>query len=217
MDKNKHIGYRPTWAEINLSSIDYNFTQVRKIISPRVKIMVTVKADAYGHGLIPVAKRLSCCGADYLGVASIDEGIKLRNAGLKLPILVLGVVLKKDIEPLFKYNLTATVCTRELAASLNRRAAQLGKPANVHIKVDTGMGRIGVLHEDAGSIVKDIRRFKFINIEGIFTHFAFADMDKAFTLYQINLFDRLIAGKRSPASMPMMMITVISSTRVKPV
>ena len=129
-----------------------------------------------------------------LPISSIDEGIKLRNAGLKLPILVLGVVLKKDIEPLFKYNLTATVCTRELAASLNRRAAQLGKPANVHIKVDTGMGRIGVLHEDAGSIVKDIRRFKFINIEGIFTHFAFADMDKAFTLYQINLFDRLIAG-----------------------
>jgi alanine racemase len=194
MNKNKHIGYRPTWAEINLRNIDHNFAQVKKIISPRVKIMVTVKADAYGHGLIPVAKRLCSCGADYLGVASIDEGIKLRSAGLKLPVLVLGAILKKDIEPLFKYNLTATVCTRELAASLNRRAARLRKPVNVHVKVDTGMGRIGVLYEDAGSIVKDIRRFKFINIEGIFTHFAFADMNKAFTLYQINLFDRLIAG-----------------------
>jgi alanine racemase len=189
---NKYIGYRPTWAEVNLSNIDYNFAQVRKIISPQVKVMVTVKADAYGHGLIPVSKRLCGCAADYLGVASIDEGIKLRQAGIRIPILVLGIVLKHDIEPLLKYNLTATVCTQEFAAALNKRAKARHKPANVHIKVDTGMGRIGVMPRQAGSVVKAIRGFKFINIEGIFTHFAFADMSREFTLYQINLFDRLI-------------------------
>jgi alanine racemase len=154
--------------------------------------MVCVKADAYGHGLIPVSKKLISCGVDYLGVASIDEGIKLREAGIGLPILILGLILKKDIQPVFKYKLTTTVCDEELACALNNKAKVIGEPVNVHIKVDTGMGRIGVLHQDAAQLIRKIHKLKFINIEGIFTHFACADMDKDFTAYQIDLLNRLI-------------------------
>jgi alanine racemase len=192
MTKNKYIGYRPTWAEINLNNLAYNFNQIKKLLAPKTKIMVCVKADAYGHGLIPVSKKLASCGVDYLGVASIDEGIKLREAGIDLPILILGLILKKDIQPVFKYKLTTTVCDEELARALNYKARLLGEPVNVHIKVDTGMGRIGVLHQDAEEFVKEIHKLKFINIEGIFTHFAFADINKDFTAYQIDLLNRLI-------------------------
>jgi alanine racemase len=189
---NKYIGYRPTWAEVNLNNLAHNFRQIKKMLSPETRIMVCVKADAYGHGLIPVSKKLVSCGVDYLGVASIDEGIKLREGGINLPILILGLILKKDIQPVFKYNLSVTVCDEDLARALNNKAKLLGRPASVHIKVDTGMGRIGVLHQDAERLVRRIHKLKFINIEGIFTHFAFADMNREFTLYQINLFNRLI-------------------------
>ncbi len=203
--------YRPTWAEVNLDNLAYNFNQIKKLLSPHIKVMVTVKADGYGHGLIPVTRKLVSCGADYFGVASIDEGIKLRQARINLPILVLGMILKDDIEVLFRYNLIPTVCTKDLANALNSKAKFLGKTINVHIKVDTGMGRLGVLHYDALKLVREAYRLKFINIEGIFTHFAFADLDKrftpletikkhgrskvsltGFTLYQIDLFTRLI-------------------------
>jgi len=203
MSKN-YIGYRPTWAEINLNNLAYNFYQIKKLLAPGVKIMVTVKADAYGHGLIPVTKRLISCGVDYLGVASIDEGIRLRQANISLPILILGLILKKDIEPLFRYKLTTTVCTEDLAIALNNKARLLGRPINVHIKVDTGMGRLGVLHEDAEALIKKIYKLKFINTEGLFTHLAFADMNKDFTLYQIDLFKRLLSKlNRASVNIPL--------------
>lgn len=203
MDKNNTIGYRPTWAEVNLNNLAYNFKQIKKLLAPKVKVMVTVKADAYGHGLIPVAKKLVSCGVDYLGVASIDEGIKLREAHIKLPILILGMVLKKDISPILRYNLFPMVCTQDLASALNKKACSLGKVINVHVKVDTGMGRLGVLYPDALAFIKNISRLKFVNIEGIFTHLAVADLDREFTLYQLELLSRLImklnnAGIRIP-------------------
>lgn len=185
--------YRPTWAEINLGNLAHNFMQIKKLLAPKVKVMVCIKADAYGHGLIPVARKLVSSGADSLGVASIDEGIKLRQAKINSPILILGLILKKDIMPVFKYRLTPTVCDEDLSSVLNNKARILKIPINVHIKVDTGMGRIGVLTQDALELVKKIKQMQFINIEGIFTHFAFADMNKAFTLYQINLFNQLIS------------------------
>ena len=192
MDRKSSIGYRPTWAQINLDNLAYNFQQIKKLLAPQVKIMVCVKADAYGHGLIPVSKRLVSCQVDYLGVASIDEGIKLRQAGINVPVLILGLILKKDIDPIFRYKLTTTICDEELASALNNQAKVSGGPINVHIKVDTGMGRIGVLPQDAVKLVKKIHKLKFINIEGIFTHLAFADLNREFTLYQIDLLSRLL-------------------------
>jgi len=190
--KNNYIGYRPTWAEVNLSNLEHNFFQIKKRVEPGTKILITIKADAYGHGLIPVAKRLQSCGIDFFGVASIDEGIKLREAGIKTPVLILGLILKEDIAPLFKFNLSTTVCDEELPKALNNKAKALRKRVNVQIKVDTGMGRIGIQHYDAHKLVNKISRLKHVNIEGIFTHFAFADLNKEFTFYQIDLFGRLI-------------------------
>ncbi|MBM3246857.1 MAG: alanine racemase [Candidatus Omnitrophica bacterium] len=190
---NQYIGYRPTWAEVNLDNLEHNFKQVKKIVEARTKIMVTVKADAYGHGLIPVAQRLNSCGVDYLGVASIDEGIKLREAGIKLPILILGIVMASHIEPLFRYDLAVNLCSAQLAEALNRKARSLTKKINVHIKVDTGMGRVGISCDDSLAFIEKVRNLKFINVEGIFTHFPMADLDERFTLYQINLFNQLVA------------------------
>ncbi|MDP2830780.1 MAG: alanine racemase [Candidatus Omnitrophota bacterium] len=193
MPNKNAIGYRPTWAEINLDHLEHNFKEVKSLLGPQTKVLVTVKADAYGHGLVEVAKRLVACGVDYLGVASIDEGIKLRGAGIKTPILLLGLILKKDINSLFTYQLTPAVCDRVMAKALNARAAVLKQKISVHIKVDTGMGRIGVLHTEALELAADIHKLKNITIQGIFTHFALADSDRKFTVLQINLFGRLIS------------------------
>ena len=192
MSNKNAIGYRPTWALIDLDNLEYNFKKVKSLLSPQTKVLVTVKADAYGHGLVAVAKRLVFCGVDYLGVASIDEGIELRKAKIKTPILLLGLILKKDIPPIFAYQLTPTICDWEMAVALNARAAALKQKLKVHIKVDTGMGRIGVLSQDALKLVMDISKLKNIIIQGIFTHFALADSDRKFTHLQIGLFNQLI-------------------------
>jgi alanine racemase len=194
-DKDK-IGYRPTWAEVNLNNLAYNFRQVKSHLPRPTKVLVTVKADAYGHGLIPISKRLAASGVDYLGVASIDEGIKLRKAQVKTPILVLGVILKQDIQSLFTFKLTPTICDYKLAFALSKKATALKKPMRLHIKVDTGMGRIGVAHQDALELVSKIHKLKSIVIEGIFTHFPFADSGRKFTAFQIKLFYKLVADLR---------------------
>ena len=193
MQNKKTIGYRPTWAEVDLGSIAHNFRMVRRMVAPQVKVMVTVKADAYGHGLVPVSRTLAGHGVEYFGVSSIDEGIRLRKALVRTPILVLGAVLEEDIGPLFSFGLTPTVCTMRFARVLNRyaRARRTRKP--VQIKVDTGMHRIGVLHSDAFALVRGVAALKSLVVEGIFTHFAFAEMNREFTDEQIDLFEQLNA------------------------
>ena len=204
MPNKNALGYRPTWAEINLNNLEHNFKAVKSCLRKQTKILVTVKADAYGHGLIPVSKRLVVSGVDHLGVASIDEGIKLRKAGIKTPILLLGLILKKDIQPLFTYRLTPTICDKEMAVAINSKAVSLKKNIALHVKVDTGMGRIGVLHNDAFKLIKDISKLKHITVEGIFTHFAFADINRKFTNYQINLFEKLVGDlKKSGILIPL--------------
>jgi len=190
--KNPEIGYRPTWAEVNLGNLEYNFRQVKSVVGLKVKVMATVKADAYGHGLLPVARRLAASGVDYFGVASIDEGIRLREAGIENPILILGMVLKNNISALFDYGLSVTVCDDDLVSALEIKGASCGKAVGVHIKVDTGMGRLGVAHEDAFGFIKRIYNKKFVKIHGLFTHFAFADINRDFTMEQIAIFGRLV-------------------------
>jgi len=197
MPNKKAIGCRPTWAEVNLNNLEYNFKQVKSLLKPQIKVLVTVKADAYGHGLIPVASRLVSCGLDYLGVASIDEGIKLREAGIKIPILVLGMILKEDIGPLFTYNLIPSLCDRKMALALNAKAKVLKQKIPVHIKVDTGMGRVGVLLKEAFKFIVGIHKLKHIQIQGIFTHFALADTDCDFTSGQIKAFNKLLGDLKN--------------------
>lgn len=184
--------YRPTFAQINLGNLAHNFYCIKRKLSPRTKVLVTVKADAYGHGLVEVSRKLKSCGVDYLGVASIDEGVVLREAGINLPVLVLGPVFARDAGALFEYRLIPAVSDEALAKALSKEAAAQGSAIKIHIKVDTGMGRIGVLHHDALDLVRTIHKLKAVAIEGIFTHFAFADMDRDFTLYQAKLFNGLL-------------------------
>lgn len=188
IDKKK-IGYRPTWAEVDLNNLSYNFQKIKSLISCDTKIMACVKADAYGHGIIPVSKKLESLGVDCLGVASIDEGIVLRKAGLKSQILILGLILKEDIEPLFKYRITPMVCLDDLARVLDKRACSKKIPIPVHIKLDTGMGRVGVLYEQALDFIRKVQKLKYIRIQGIFTHFPLADADDDFTHKQIRMLD----------------------------
>ena len=130
---------------------------------------------------------------DFLGVASIDEGILLRKEGINAPILVMGVVLGEHMGPLFTFNLTPTICDINQAVALQKKAKSLKRSINIHIKVDTGMGRIGVSHYDAAELVRKIATLRSLRIEGLFTHFAFADMNKKFTHYQAFLFYHLVS------------------------
>ncbi|MCQ9208533.1 MAG: alanine racemase, partial [Omnitrophica bacterium] len=144
---------RPTWVEIDLSAIRYNVGQIKKAVSSRqkrpVKIMVVVKANAYGHGLIEVARTLEGLDVHYLGVATLDEVVLLRKAGIKLPVLVLGTILPEEINYALGYDISLTVCNKQLARILNKKAKAAGKIVPVHIEIDTGMGRIGIWHEQA--------------------------------------------------------------------
>lgn len=184
--------YRPTWAEINLRSLDYNFNLVKRLVGAKVKILVPVKADAYGHGIIVISKRLEKLGVDYLGVASIDEGIALRENKIKNPILVLSPIFPDGVEAVLKHNLIPSVCTWELALKLNQQAARRNQKAPIHIKVDTGMQRVGIDHHSARKFIRRVSGLKNIIIEGIFTHFPCADNKPAFTREQIKMFEALI-------------------------
>ena len=186
------IGYRPTWVEIDLSALEHNFKQIRRSIKDSTGIIACVKADAYGHGAVPVSRRLLSLGVEYLAVASIDEAITLRKENIRTPILVLGMVLPAYVSPLFKYDITQTVCTWDLAEAISKQAAYFKKRAKIHIKVDTGMGRLGFPYNEAYGLIREIARLKFLKIEGIFTHFPSADSDFVFTRHQVDIFNKLI-------------------------
>ena len=184
--------YRPTWAEIDLGAIRHNFNQVQKLVGADVKIMAVVKANAYGHGIIEVARTLKEAGVDYLGVATVDEAVRLRQNKITTPVLVLGSSLPEEIDAVFKYDITLTVCNPELAAALNARARRAGRAARVHVKIDTGMGRIGVWHQEAVGFITWLSGLEKIDLDGVYTHFSSAGHDALFTAYQIDSFERIL-------------------------
>lgn len=190
------ITSRPTWVEIDLGAIKYNLSQIKKLITQThtstPKIMVVVKANAYGHGLLEVAQTLGKLSVDYLGVATLDEAIFLRRKGIGVPVLVLGAILPEEINLALDYDVTLTLCNDEFASKLNAKAKALNKIAPVHIEIDTGMGRIGFWHEEAFDFIKKIKRLKYIYLEGIYTHFASASRDNFFTNYQLYSFQDLL-------------------------
>jgi alanine racemase len=184
--------YRPTWAEIDLKAIEHNYKQVERLVGKNTNIMVVVKANAYGHGIVEVSTVLEKLGVDYLGVATTDEAVRLREYGIKTPILVLGSVLPDEVKVLVENNVTLTLCNEDLLNAIRKETAN-GLKAKVHIKIDTGMGRIGVWHEEALNFIKNLAQEKSIVIEGIYTHFSSAGRDDFFTNYQIESFEKLLA------------------------
>ena len=184
--------HRPTWAEIDLGAIDHNYRQVRKIVGKGINIMAVVKANGYGHGTVEVSSVLERAGVNYLGVATTDEAIRLRDHGITVPILILGSVLPYEVPVAVEKDITLSLSGEELLDAIRLQAAS-GRRVRVHVKVDTGMGRVGVWHENALDFVKRVSDEKGIILEGIYTHFSSAGRDDFFTNYQIEAFEKLLS------------------------
>lgn len=184
---------RPAWAEINLDAVAENVRQVKSLLRPETELMAVVKADGYGHGALPVACTALAAGAKSLAVAFVEEGITLRRAGLKAPVLLLGYTSPARFEELVHHTLTPTIFTLEAAAGFSEQAVAQNKVLPVHLKVDTGMGRVGFLPEQATAAIGQIAQLPGLKIEGIFTHLAMAEEIKSsYTLKQLALFDALL-------------------------
>jgi len=196
--------YRPTWAEIDLGNLAFNFRQLKKAAGNKVKMLAAVKANAYGHGMVEVSRKLQKCGVDYLGVASVDEALILRKADINVPVLVLGPTFSfQEMQTAADLGVTLTVADYAAALKLHRIAGNRRK-LKVHVKVDTGMGRLGIWHKEAEPVIRKISGLKHIFIEGIYTHFPSADTDMRFTKSQINHFaDLLAALEKQGISIPL--------------
>lgn len=194
---------RPAWAQIDLGALAHNYNEIKKQLQPGVKLCAVVKANAYGHGAVPVARTAVAAGAAYLAVATLSEGIELRQAGFTEPVLLLGLVLPEDARDVVRYGITQTVCDRELAQALSAEAVRQQRTAKIHLKVDTGMGRIGVPHEEIGALAADIAVMPGLEIEGMFSHFAMADCrDKSYTRQQLAKFRQAIAAVKKHGVSP---------------
>ena len=179
-----------TWAEISLANLEHNYRALRAC-APGSKFLGVVKANAYGHGAVPVAKKLEKLGADYLAVACLDEAEELRRAGIQAPILILGVTPAEFAARVVELDVTQAVFTQELAQALSEAAGTQNKSAKIHLKVDTGMSRLGVLGHDpktAAAELAAICALPNLETEGIFTHFANADGDEEYTMLQFTRF-----------------------------
>lgn len=182
--------YHRVMAEINLDAIGHNIKEIKKRIKPETKLLAVVKADGYGHGALEVSKVSLYNGADQLGVATCDEGSILRKSGIQVPILILSRTVYSQLEQVINLELTQTIYTYEMAAELSKVAKSLGKTAKAHIKIDTGMSRIGFLpNEESLEIIEKLFKLENLEITGIFTHFSTADeKDKSFTAEQFKRF-----------------------------
>ncbi len=178
----------PTWAEINLDNLRFNLNNIKNLLEEDIKICGVIKADAYGHGAVEVAKLLEKEKVDYLAVARTAEGIELRQNGITLPILNLGYTPEEAFEDSIKNKITMTVYSLETAQKINEIAKSLGEKACVHVKIDSGMTRIGFQpNEESVQEIIELNKLEYIDLEGMFTHFATADeVSKEYTYKQAN-------------------------------
>ncbi len=177
-----------TWVEIDLDALTHNIRQVRSRTGDRLGILLVVKADAYGHGAIEVARVAVANGVDMLGVATLQEGIELRQAGVDAPVLILSPPMENETPGIVEYDLACTVPSLSLARSLSRASDARGKSASVHVEIDTGMGRSGVGLEEAVPFVTAVAKLPNLSLEGVFTHFPSSDEDLDFTREQVGHF-----------------------------
>jgi alanine racemase len=166
---------RPTWAEIDLNNLASNFNQIRKRVSPAARVMAVLKANAYGHGAVECARRLVNEGADWFGVALPEEGIELRASGIAQPVLCLGGFWHGQAGVCIQHQLTPVVYRLDMIESLNQTASDAGVVADVHVKVDTGMGRLGIRFDQLSEFVAALKQFRNVRIDGLMTHLAAAD------------------------------------------
>jgi alanine racemase len=199
-------------AEVDLGAIDHNIRALKAKTADGTRMLAAVKANAYGHGMVPVANRALASGIDWLGVARIGEGIALREAGITAPVLVLGTTPPDFVDDLVHYDLTTSVSSLETAQAYSATAARNGIPVRIHIKVDSGMGRLGLLSdcfrsEEARPVLEEVMTIMDlpgVSVEGILSHFALADAtDKTSANGQFAAFATLLqrldeAGRKIP-------------------
>lgn len=197
-------GLRPTWAEIDLDNLVHNFRVTRDAVGSGVAIMAAVKADAYGHGAVQCARALEEAGAAWFGVALPEEGLSLRDAGIAVPILCLGGFWEGQEESIIAHRLTPTVFRLDVLDRLNSVAGAAGIVVDYHLKVDTGMGRLGVGCEDLDSFLDGVARFQNLRLDGVMTHLASADREDGneFTESQISLFEEAVHVVRTREHKP---------------
>lgn len=183
--------YSRVYAKIDLDAIAYNMEQMKQNIRPETKVMAVIKADGYGHGAVQIAEMMERWNYIWgFAVATLDEAVVLRTEGIQKPILVLGCVFPDQYMEMLKHEIRMNIYTEEMAESISRMAAREGKTAYMHIKLDTGMSRLGFgINEQSAETIKRISKMPNVNMEGIFTHFTKADeKDKSFTKKQIQEF-----------------------------
>ena len=186
--------FRPTWAEVQLGALQENLRRFRRRMPRSTKILFVVKGDAYGHGAVPCAQAAQKArAADWLGVSSVEEGVVLREAGIRLPVLVLGSLYPfESFLAAVEFGLTPTVASLESARRLAEVARRLGRQVSCHLKIETGMGRIGMSPAAAVATAATLRENRLVDIAGVYTHFSCAETDRAFTLEQLGRFRRAL-------------------------
>lgn len=184
--------HRDSWVEINLENVSHNMKEIRKQTPKGVKLLAVVKADAYGHGSVMLAPTLLASGADMLGVASIDEGVDLRQAKINCDILVLGAVPVWAVESALRANLIISIFSKEHLEACKQVFDRTGQKPKVHIKLDTGMNRIGISIEDAVDFINQVKKCDYLDFRGIFTHLANAE-DRCKTQIQIDRWNSVIS------------------------
>ncbi|MFH0765305.1 MAG: alanine racemase [Calditrichota bacterium] len=183
---------RPTRAEIDLSALAHNLSVVKHLAGP-AQVLAVVKAEAYGHGLTRIAQEFEKLGVDYLGVSFLEEGVALRQAGVNVPILVMGGLVDEQVDDYLEWNLTATVSSVWKARQINEAASRRQAQAIVHLKFDTGMGRIGQHWQTAHLLLNEAARLPHLRIEGIYSHLASADeQDLSFAYIQLERFQKIL-------------------------
>jgi alanine racemase len=197
-------GRRPTWVEIDLDNLVHNYRIMKAAVGPDVAIMPAVKADSYGHGAVECARALESAGADWFGVALPEEGLELRDAGITRPILCLGGFWEGQEQSLAAGNLTPVIFRIDLLERLSREARDRGRVLDYHLKVDTGMGRLGVPFSRLGEFLDAAWMFSNVKLDGVMTHFASADMPEKgrFTWEQIARLEATVEMVRSRGHRP---------------
>ncbi len=190
--------FRPTFAEVNLENIKHNLKQFRRHVQPSARLMAVVKANGYGHGAVEAARTSLAAGADWLSVALVEEGIQLRQSGIAAPILLLGALSPNSLSAVFQYRLTPGIVDYATFAGLENEAIRQRKRIGVHVKLDTGMGRLGTRSEKGLELVRAVMESSWLDLQGIYTHFAAADEDKGdFTAVQFKQFALVVESIKS--------------------
>lgn len=182
----------PSWVHVDMEAIAYNVRRVKEIIGPDVALLAVVRANAYGHGAVAVSTTAINNGAAYLGVGSLSEAMELREAGITAPVLVMGYTPPWAARQALRHDVTITLFEPETARLFDRAAREIGATVRAHVKVDTGMGRLGLLPDDVTHFFRSLRNLKNVQIEGIYTQFATADEDQDYTRRQIEAFERVV-------------------------